>query len=364
MAKPTDKRRGTGRLHRHDAAFKYLYAFDLMAWDLMEVVLPKALLDELDPGTLERLPTEWFSAALDKRLGDCVWRVRRRADGSVVMPVEFQRRAERRMPLRLATYMALMQEDLARLGQLDAGDLLPLMRPVVLYNGVRPWRGPTGVADLSPDGDAAWPPFALVDMGRATVEDLPRNNAVTAQIEVHQGALAQDPDRVLERLSKRLGGPEHRALRMAFVEWVRQSVAPGMVPKVPKLKSKLRKIAELGELRDMKSLVLKSMEDYWLAEGMARGMERGEARGMERGEARGMARGEARGMERGVAQARADERARLCRLAGRKFGNRASEHLSALIDGETDADRLAEVGDWLIDCGTESEFLAQLRLHG
>ena len=113
-----------------------------------------------------------------------------------------------------------------------------------------------------------------------------------------------------------------------------------MVPKVPKLKSKLRKIAELGELRDMKSLVLKSMEDYWLAEGMARGM------------------------ERGVAQARADERARLCRLAGRKFGKRASEHLSALIDGETDADRLAEVGDWLIDCGTESEFLAQLRLHG
>ena len=346
MAKPTDKRRR--RAHRHDAAFKHLYGFQLMAWDLLEVVLPKALFDELDPRTLERLPTEWFSRALDKRLGDCVWRVQRHGGGSLLMPIEHQRRRERLMPLRLATYTALMQEDLARRGELDPGGLLPLVRPVVLYNGVRTWRGPISLAELSADEEANWPPFTLVDMGRARVEDLPRNNAVTAQIEVHQGALARNPDGVLGRLSERLGGPEHRALRMAFIEWVRQSVAPGMVPKVPMLKSQLNKIAELGELQDMKSLVLKSMEDYWqgqVAEAAAQGM------------AQGVNRGEARGMER----ARADERALLCRQAGRKFGGRAQSRLSAVIEGVTEPDRLAEVGDWVIDCDTEAEFLAHLK---
>ena len=173
-------------------------------------------------------------------------------------------------------------------------------------------------------------------MGRARVEDLPRNNAVAAQIEVHQDALARDPDGMLRRLSERLGGPEHRALRMAFIEWVRQSVAPGMVPKAPKLKSQLRKIAELGELQQMKSLVLKSMEDYW------QGLVDQEA---------------ARTLER----ARADERARLCRQAGRKFGGRAQDRLSAVIEGVTEPDRLAEVGDWVIDCDTEAEFLAHLQ---
>ena len=336
MAKPTDKRRSSGRKHRHDAAFKHLYGFQLMAWDLMEVVLPKALFDELDFRTLERLPTEWFSRALDKRLGDCVWRVRRHGGGSLLMPIEHQRRRERLMPLRLATYTALMQEDLARQGELDPGGLLPLVRPVVLYNGVRPWRGPTSLAELSADEKANWPPFTLVDMGRARVEDLPRNNAVAAQIEVHQGALARDPDGILRRLSERLGGPEHRALRMAFIDWVRQSVAPGMVPKAPKLKSQLKEIAELEELQDMKSLVLKSMEDYW------QGLVDQEA---------------ARTLER----ARADERARLCRLAGRKFGGRAQDRLSAVIEGVTESDRLTEVGDWVIDCDTEAEFLAHLQ---
>ena len=247
---------------------------------------------------------------------------------------------------------ALMRQELGRSGRLDPGGRLPLVRPVVLYNGVRPWRGPTGMAGLSSDGEDSRPSFTLVDMGRARVEDLPRNNAVTAQIEVHQGALAHDPDGVLARLSERLGGPEHRTLRMAFIEWVRQSVAPDMSPKVPKLKSQLRKIAELGELQDMKSLVLKSMEDYWkgqVAEGVAQGM------------AQGVVRGEVQGLERGVAQARADERARLCRQAGRKFGRRAESRLSAAIEGVTDPQRLTEVGDWVIDCGTEAEFLAHLQ---
>ena len=352
MAKGTNKRRG-----RHDATFKNLYGFGLMAWDLMEIILPQALFDELDPGTLERLPAEWFSPVLDRRVGDCVWRAQRRGGGSLVMPVEFQRRSERLMPVRTHTYTGLMLEDLARRDELDPGGRLPLVWPVVLYNGVRPWRGPTNTAELSAGGadlpaPMAFTAFALVDMGRMRVEDLPRNNAVTAQVEVHQGALARNPDEILGRLSERLGGPERRALRMAFVEWVRQSVAPGMEPKVPKLKDKLTQIAELGELQDMKSLVLKSMVDYWMAEGMAKGKARGVSEGM------------ARGVTEGLARARADERALLCRQADRKFGNRTGERLSALIDGVSEPERLAEVGDWIIDCGTEAEFLARAQRPG
>ena len=144
----------------------------------------------------------------------------------------------------------------------------------------------------------------------------------------------------LVRLSECLGGPKHRDLRIAFVEWIWQSLAPEL-PKVPKLKRRLREIAELGEFQEMKSFMLKSMVDHWLAEGVAQGMERG--------------------VIEGVAQARADERALLCQLAGRKFGGQAAERLSAQIEGVTDPQRLAEVGDWIIDCGTEAEFLTRAK---
>ena len=177
------------------------------------------------------------------------------------------------------------------------------------------------------------PGYTLVDMGRVRVEDLPQGNPVTAQIEIHQGALARDPDAALARLSEVLGGPEHGALRLAFVEWIRQSLTPGRgTAKVPKLKARLSEIAELGELQEMKSFMLKSMEDHWLGQGMER--------------------------------ARADERELLCRQARRKFGGRAADHLSALIDGEIDPHRLAEIGDRIIDCDTETELLARTRSGG
>ena len=160
-------------------------------------------------------------------------------------------------------------------------------------------------------------------------------------------ALARNPDAVLGRLSGLLGGPTHRELRLAFAEWIWHSLAPGLgpeSPKVPNLKDRLREIAELGEFEEMKkSFMLQSMIDHWLEQGVERGM----AQGVERG------------VTEGVARARAEERARLCRQADRKFGGRAAERLSARIDGVTDPERLAEVGDWIIDCGTEAEFLAR-----
>ena len=349
MAKRTKKRN-----RRHDAAFKNLYAFPLMAWGLMEVVLPRALFKELDFDALERLPAEWIGPGLERRLGDTVWRVRRRGGGSLIVPVEFQRKRDRLMPLRVATHTSLMLENLVRRGELDPGGRLPLVKPVVLYNGLRPWRGPTSLAGLSADGGPEWPRFALVDMGRIRVEDLPRHNAAALQIEVHQGALARDADAVLGRLSALLGGPAHRGLRLAFAEWIWHSLAPGLgleSPRVPGLRARLLEIAELGEFEEMKSFMLKSMVDHWLEQGVARGLEQG----VEQGVAQGME----RGVSEGVARARADERARLCRLAGRKFGGRAADQLSARIDGVTDPARLAEVGDWIIDCGTEAEFLAR-----
>ena len=349
MAKRKKKRN-----RRHDAAFKSLYGFKLMAWGLMEVAQPRALYEELDFDTLERLPTEWFGPSLERRMGDCVWRVRRRGGGSLIQPTEFQRKPDDAMLGRVAGYAGLLVEHLDRLGELGSDGALPVVHPVVLYNGQRPWPGADG---LAVGGVPGLPGYTLVDMGRVRVEDLTQDNPVAAQIDVHQGALARDPDAALARLSKVLGGPEHRALRLAFVEWIRQSLTPGRgTAKVPKLKARLREIAELGEFEEMKSFMLKSMEDHWLAQGM----ERGVAHGMERGVAQGMEQGVTVGMER----ARADERELLCRQACRKFGGRAADRLSALIDGEIDPDRLAEIGDRIIDCDTEAELLAGAQSGG
>ena len=47
--------------------------------------------------------------------------------------------------------------------------------------------------------------------------------------------------------------------------------------------------------------------------------------------------------------------------AGRKFDAVAAEGLAAALAGVTDPDRLARVGDWIIECATGSELLARVR---
>ena len=312
------RRPGRGRPQPHDVAFKALYGFRLMVGDLLGVVLPKALLARIDWATLERLPAEWFGPGLERRLGDCVWRVRLRGGGSLLVLIEFQRSLDRLMPLRIVSYASMLLLDLDKRGELDKGPrgrTLPLIIPVVLYNGLRPWRSPLSLSGLSPEGASDWleMKLALLDMGRMAVEDLPAGNAVTAQVEALQGGLAQDADGFLERMATRLGGPEHRALRSAFIQWVWHSVVPDLGADAALLEPELLRIAELGEVREMKTLMMKSMVNHWLAEGRMEGR------------TEGLAEGEARG--------RSEERERLRReLSALKLDPETAARVSKLLD--------------------------------
>ena len=77
----------------------------------------------------------------------------------------------------------------------------------------------------------------------------------------------------------------------------------------------------------------------------------------EQGRAEGVEQGRAEGVEQGIEQ----ERALLCRLAARKFDGTAAEGLAAALAGVTDPERLARVGDWIIECATASDLLARVR---
>ena len=82
----------------------------------------------------------------------------------------------------------------------------------------------------------------------------------------------------------------------------------------------------------------------WVAEGRAEGLEQGRAEGIEQG--------------------RAEERALLCRQAARKFDAGTAQRLAAALAGVADPERLAEVGDWIIEFGTEAGLLSRVARRG
>ena len=65
--------------------------------------------------------------------------------------------------------------------------------------------------------------------------------------------------------------------------------------------------------------------------------------------------GVARGLEQGLEQ----ERTMLARQAGRKFGAEVGARLAEVLAGVADAERLAGIGDLVIDCDDGAELLAR-----
>ena len=82
------------------------------------------------------------------------------------------------------------------------------------------------------------------------------------------------------------------------------------------------------------------------------------------GREQGMMEGIERGIERGIEQGLAHERALLRRMAASRFGADTAEHLSEVLAGIADPERLAEVGEWLVRSDTGDEFSPEWLRHG
>ena len=78
--------------------------------------------------------------------------------------------------------------------------------------------------------------------------------------------------------------------------------------------------------------------------------------GFEEGLKQGLERGEKRGVEHGLAA----ERELLCRLATHKFGTAIGNALVRHLADISDPERLAGIGERIVDCGTGVEMLEWL----
>ena len=326
-----------------DALDKLAFSFPTMVRALLRL-LPTALTAELEPRSLQRLPAAHVGPGLRQRLADMPWRIacRRRAGDPprppILLTLEFQATVDRHMALRVETYTALLRQDLLRGGRLAGPNrALPRVLPVVVHTGRERWRAPLSVRALTapgPEGLAPLQPeaaFVLLD-GPALADEDVRRNLAAALIAVQSCAEAS---RMPERVAGLLG-----LLRRSGDAVLGEALRDG-----------LRKMLEArfgGELprRWMEEpTMLEHRMDEWEQEWFRQGREEGIRRGREEGR------------EEGREAARAEERALLLRLAARRFGADTAEALAGLLEGVDDADRLAEVGEMIVDCRTGGDLL-------
>ena len=314
----------------YDPACKLLFAHPRMAEDLLRGFVAGRWSHALDFGTLELRSAASVSDGLRRREGDLLWRVRLGATWLYVQ-LEFQSTVDPTMAVRLLTRTGLLYQDLFRNGEVAPGEKLPPVLSVVLYNGRRSrWTAAVEVEEMiAPVGEglARYQPallYELLDVKMYGADDLPVGNLVSALIGLESSRTPGELERWLDALLDWVRGPGERELKRAFGTWIRQVLLAHRFPDV-----ELEREAELEEVRTMLEEQVREWTQQWFEEG--------------------------RGL--GVEQGRAEERALLCRQTARKFDAATAERLSGVLNGLADPERLAEVGEWIIECETGAELL-------
>ena len=347
---------------RHDEIYKAIFSHRVSVQNLLRFL--EGMIDDgpewlgaFDPETLEPVPTERIDETLHRHLSDLVWRVRLRDGGEhdwayLFVLIEFQSEVDYLMAYRVHTYVNLLYRHLLTGRRFGASDRLPPVLPVVLYNGDSPWTAATSVGELvapaagTSGGVGAVPFYAdsgyvLLDVGRAQGgESAADDDVLSLVMAVERMSSLEEGYATLNSVFSVLDGAEHRELRRVFHTWFGLLVGSGEGGVVIEEFEEMERLAEAGELRTP----VQDRVRAWREADREEGREEGRAEGVEQGRAEGVE----------------QERALLRRLAERKFGAETGERAAPLLAGIGEPERLADVGEWIIDCASGDELIARL----
>ena len=208
------------------------------------------------------------------------------------------------------------------------------MLPIVLHHGPGRWTATVDVAGLAAPCGAFLAPYQpaqryfLLDVGGYTDTPLPHGrNLMAALIRLERSRARADVDAVLGALDEWLSESGNEGLRRAVGEWMRQVCVPGCSAAAT---------WPVDENRTEAQAMLRERVKEWMEE------ERSEGR----------------------AEGRADGRARqvelMRRMAARKFGYDTAAHLAERLEHVHDSERVAEIGEWLIECESGEALLERL----
>ncbi len=272
-------------LGQHDVSYRTLFSHPHLVESLIRGFLPPEWVEGLDFETL--VPVSEAHPTQDWRLryNDCVWRLRRRVDGRwlfLYLMLEFQRRHEHFMAARILSYEGVLYEHLLRALGLKSGDKLPVVLPVVLYNGREVWTAKKDIFDLiepAPPSMSDYLPrlrYKLIDIRRLPLAELKMmHNAVAGLFRLEANHRLEPSLAAVDDLDGILDPQDHAAIRHDVTRWICEVLLPSRMSGAT--------VQGARKLEEVSSMITENAWD-WTAEWKMKGLEEGRKEGRKEGE--------------------------------------------------------------------------------
>ena len=274
-------------MNDHDHSYKRLFSHRRMVEDLLRGFVKEDWVQHLDFATLEKVNANFVSDDHRDREDDVIWKVRWGEQWVYVyLLIEFQSTVVWHMAVRIMVYVGLLYQDLIDSDQVKAGERLPPVLPIVLYNGKPRWTAAEEVGDLIqtlPGGLERYRPslrYLLLDEGRYSKAELgPMKNLSAAIFRLENSRSRDDAQRVVEALLEWLDDPNQAGLQRDIANWIQRVLLRRRLPDA--------QIPEVTDLREVHNMLAENV-DEWFREreeqGLRRGLQQGRREGRKQGE--------------------------------------------------------------------------------
>lgn len=263
-----------------DGSYKHLFSHPEMVESLMRGFVPEDWVRDVDFSTLTKMPQSYVTDDLRQRHDDIIWRVKREGTWCYVyLLFEFQSEVDAWMAVRIMVYVGLLYQDLIKSGEVNAGDLLPPVFPLVLYNGEGRWTARQDISELIAPMPVSLAPYRpclryfLLDEGRVPGHELDEAKGLCGMlIRLERAGSLAEAAAILGELKDVLQYSRYTSLRRAFTVWVRRVLLRRMVPG--------EVVPEVNELEEVNAMLAERVRQWtedWKKEGLEKGRMEGQA---------------------------------------------------------------------------------------
>lgn len=300
---------------KHDVSYRRFFSQPRMVKGLLRGFVAEPWVERLDFSSLRRANSSFVSREMHSRDGDLIWslKIRGGPPAYVCLLLEHQSRVEPFMAVRIMAYEALFYQSLISERELTSSRKLPLVIPIVLYNGHRPWRAARDIADLIEISDATTEVFRprltyrVIDIARYPEEALEKLHSPVAELfRIERSGDWKKIQQSVTWLDEALRSPRDRELRQIFEAWLNRVI-------YQKMKAVPGRAPGFMSLEDLKDMLAERVAAMYRLERM-RGRRDGRNEGLLEGRQEGRQQGRQEGRQEGEAEL-------LLRLLERKFGS-------------------------------------------
>ncbi|MBQ7586228.1 MAG: Rpn family recombination-promoting nuclease/putative transposase [Desulfovibrionaceae bacterium] len=211
----------------YDSTYKAIFTQKEAFRDLLRYFVDQKISGRVNYNLLETQKENFVTSQFREIRDDVIWRLTTNDNHSfyVYLLTEFQSKDYFYMVARMAEYVAEERMNIIHSGAIKHGERLPVIIPIVLYRGVKPWTAPTTLEGIQIPVDKSLSEFSqesyiLIDIHRLAIESLSNRKSIPSILFRMERANSWDELKaILKEACIYFKGEHYKKIRDTFLHW-------------------------------------------------------------------------------------------------------------------------------------------------